>query len=133
MLLLGILKFLLAYDDETIGVDFRLIEPAAFYHTLQHLRGSKDHNIRIRQLAKARDEKVSEYGIEQQDGKLLQLQSEEAIYHHFGVDWIAPAMREDGSEFDKDLSQIIQLDDINGDLHMHTTYSDGAFSIKRND
>ena len=39
-------------------------------------------------------------------------------------------MREDGSEFDKDLSQIIQLDDINGDLHMHTTYSDGAFSIK---
>ncbi|WP_218086444.1 DNA polymerase/3'-5' exonuclease PolX, partial [Staphylococcus epidermidis] len=120
----------LAYDDETIGVDFRLIEPAAFYHTLQHFTGSKDHNIRIRQLAKARDEKVSEYGIEQQDGKLLQLQSEEAIYHHFGVDWIAPAMREDGSEFDKDLSQIIQLDDINGDLHMHTTYSDGAFSIK---
>lgn len=98
----------LAYDDETIGVDFRLIEPAAFYHTLQHFTGSKDHNIRIRQLAKARDEKVSEYGIEQQDGKLLQLQSEEAIYHHFGVDWIAPAMREDGSEFDKDLSQIIQ-------------------------
>ena len=40
-------------------------------------------------------------------------------------------MREDGSEFDKDLSQIIQLDDINGDLHMHTTYSDGAFSIKK--
>ncbi len=39
-------------------------------------------------------------------------------------------MREDGSEFDKDLSQIIQLGDINGDLHMHTTYSDGAFSIK---
>ena len=39
-------------------------------------------------------------------------------------------MREDGSEFDKDLSQIIQLGDINGDLHMHTTYSDGTFSIK---
>jgi hypothetical protein len=39
-------------------------------------------------------------------------------------------MREDGSEFDKDLSQIIQLDDIKGDLHMHTTYSDGAFSIR---
>ncbi|MDU1613386.1 MAG: DNA polymerase/3'-5' exonuclease PolX [Staphylococcus epidermidis] len=113
----------LAYDDETIGVDFRLIEPAAFYHTLQHFTGSKDHNIRIRQLAKARDEKVSEYGIEQQDGKLLQLQSEEAIYHHFGVDWIAPAMREDGSEFDKDLSQIIQLDDINGDLQVITDHS----------
>ena len=82
----GDTKISLELADETIGVDFRLIEPAAFYHTLQHFTGSKDHNIRIRQLAKARDEKVSEYGIEQQDGKLLQLQSEEAIYHHFGVD-----------------------------------------------
>lgn len=120
----------LSYDDETIGVDFRLIEPAAFYHTLQHFTGSKEHNIRIRQLAKERNEKVSEYGIEQSDGNLLQLQSEAAIYEHFGVNWIAPAMREDGSEFDKDLSHIVKLDDINGDIHMHTTYSDGAFSIR---
>ena len=120
----------LSYDDETIGVDFRLIEPEAFYHTLQHFTGSKDHNIRIRQLAKERNEKVSEYGIEQADGNLLQYQSEEEIYQHFNVNWIAPAMREDGSEFDKDLSDIIQLNDINGDIHMHTTYSDGAFSIR---
>ena len=47
----------LTYDDETIGVDFRLIEPVAFYHTLQHFTGSKEHNIRIRQMAKARNEK----------------------------------------------------------------------------
>ncbi|NMK82836.1 DNA polymerase/3'-5' exonuclease PolX [Staphylococcus capitis] len=120
----------LSYDDETIGVDFRLIEPKAFYHTLQHFTGSKDHNIRIRQLAKERNEKVSEYGIEQADGTLLQFQSEEEIYNHFDVNWIAPAMREDGSEFDKDLSDIISLEDINGDIHMHTTYSDGAFSIR---
>lgn len=118
------------YDDETIGVDFRLIEPSAFYHTLQHFTGSKDHNIRIRQLAKEKDEKVSEYGIEQANGELLQYQSEKEIYDHFGVKWIDPAMREDGSEFDKDLSEIIKLDDINGDIHMHTTYSDGAFSIE---
>lgn len=120
----------LTYDDETIGVDFRLIEPAAFYHTLQHFTGSKDHNIRIRQLAKAQNEKVSEYGIEQQDGTLLQFQSEAEIYQHFGSEWIAPAMREDGSEFDKNLNNIITLDDMNGDIHMHTTYSDGAFSIR---
>lgn len=120
----------LTYDDETVGVDFRLIEPAAYYHTLQHFTGSKDHNIRIRQLAKAKKEKVSEYGIEQQDGTLLQFQSEAEIYQHFGSEWIDPAMREDGSEFDKDLSNIITLDDINGDIHMHTTYSDGAFSIR---
>lgn len=118
----------LEYDDETIGVDFRLVEPEAFYHTLQHFTGSKDHNIRIRQLAKAQNEKVSEYGIEQQDGTLLQFQSEAEIYQHFGRHWIAPAIREDGSEFDRDLNSIITLDDIKGDLHMHTTYSDGAFS-----
>ncbi|MEJ7471914.1 DNA polymerase/3'-5' exonuclease PolX, partial [Staphylococcus epidermidis] len=87
-------------------------------------------NIRIRQLAKAQDEKVSEYGIEKANGELLQFNSEAEIYEHFGVSWIEPSMREDGSEFDKDLSQIIQLDDIKGDLHMHTTYSDGAFSIR---
>lgn len=120
----------LEYDDETIGVDFRLVEPEAFYHTLQHFTGSKDHNIRIRQLAKAQNEKVSEYGIEQQDGTLLQFQSEAEIYQHFSRHWIAPAMREDGSEFDRDLNSIITLDDIKGDLHMHTTYSDGAFSIR---
>ncbi|MGX0551029.1 DNA polymerase (family X) [Staphylococcus hominis] len=120
----------LEYDDETIGVDFRLVEPEAFYHTLQHFTGSKNHNIRIRQLAKAQNEKVSEYGIEHQDGTLLQFQSEAEIYQHFGRHWIAPAMREDGSEFDRDLNSIITLDDIKGDLHMHTTYSDGAFSIR---
>ncbi|PTK38476.1 DNA polymerase/3'-5' exonuclease PolX [Staphylococcus hominis] len=120
----------LEYDDETIGVDFRLVEPKAFYHTLQHFTGSKDHNIRIRQLAKAQNEKVSEYGIEQQDGTLLQFQSEAEIYQYFGRHWIAPAIREDGSEFDRDLNSIITLDDIKGDLHMHTTYSDGAFSIR---
>lgn len=120
----------LEYDDETIGVDFRLIEPAAFYHTLQHFTGSKDHNIRIRQLAKYKGEKISEYGIEQPDGELLQYQSEAEIYQHYGYDWIAPAMREDGSEFDKDLSDIIRLEDINGDIHMHTTASDGAFSLE---
>lgn len=118
------------YDDETIGVDFRLIEPEAFYHTLQHFTGSKEHNIRIRQLAKARQEKVSEYGIEQADGKLLQFDSEAEIYHHFNVEWIAPSMREDGSEFDKNLSDIITLEDIRGDIHMHTTASDGAMTLQ---
>ncbi|MDW3851605.1 MULTISPECIES: DNA polymerase/3'-5' exonuclease PolX [Staphylococcus] len=120
----------LAYDDETIGVDFRLIEPAAFYHTLQHFTGSKDHNIRIRQLAKEQDEKVSEYGIEQNNGEIIQYQSEKEIYEHFGVNWVEPALREDGSEFDKNLDNIIKLTDIHGDIHMHTTYSDGAFSIE---
>lgn len=118
------------FEDETIEIDFRIVEPNAYYHTLQHFTGSKDHNIRIRQLAKARGEKVSEYGIEQPDGSLLQLDSEAAIYEHFGHEWIAPPMRVDGSEFDRDLSNIVTLDDIKGDVHMHTTMSDGAFSLR---
>ena len=88
----------LTYDDETIGVDFRLIEPVAFYHTLQHFTGSKDHNIRIRQMAKAQNEKISEYGIEQQDGSLLQLQSEEEIYQHFGKEWICLLYTSDAAD-----------------------------------
>lgn len=118
------------FEDEIIEIDFRIVEPSAYYHTLQHFTGSKDHNIRIRQLAKARGEKVSEYGIEQPDGSLLQLESEAAIYEHFSHDWIAPSMRVDGSEFDRDLSNIVTLDDIKGDVHMHTTMSDGAFSLR---
>lgn len=118
------------FEDETIEIDFRIVEPSAYYHTLQHFTGSKDHNIRIRQLAKARGEKVSEYGIEQPDGSLLQLDSEAAIYEHFVHEWIAPPMRVDGSEFDRDLSNIVTLDDIKGDVHMHTTMSDGAFSLR---
>ncbi|REI12528.1 DNA polymerase/3'-5' exonuclease PolX [Staphylococcus felis] len=120
----------LEYDDEVIGVDFRMIEPASFYHTLQHFTGSKAHNVRIRQIAKKSGEKVSEYGIEQPDGSLLQLKSEKEIYQHFNVNWIEPSMREDGSEFDKDLSEIVTLDDIQGDIHMHTTASDGALSLR---
>ncbi|WP_349421192.1 DNA polymerase/3'-5' exonuclease PolX [Staphylococcus felis] len=120
----------LEYDDEVIGVDFRMIEPASFYHTLQHFTGSKAHNVRIRQIAKTSGEKVSEYGIEQPDGSLLQLKSEKEIYQHFNVNWIEPSMREDGSEFDKDLSEIVTLDDIQGDIHMHTTASDGALSLR---
>lgn len=120
----------LEYDDEVIGVDFRMIEPASFYHTLQHFTGSKAHNVRIRQIAKKSGEKVSEYGIEQPDGSFLQLKSEKEIYQHFNVNWIEPSMREDGSEFDKDLSEIVTLDDIQGDIHMHTTASDGALSLR---
>jgi len=120
----------LQIEDDVIGVDFRLIQPEAFYHTLQHFTGSKDHNIKIRQLAKQKNEKVSEYGIEEANGNIITYQSEKEIYDHFNVSYIPPTMREDGTEFDKDIQDIIQLEDINGDIHMHTTYSDGAFKLE---
>lgn len=120
----------LQIEDDVIGVDFRLIQPEAFYHTLQHFTGSKDHNIKIRQLAKQKNEKVSEYGIEEANGNIITYQSEKEIYDHFNVSYIPPTMREDGTEFDKNIQDIIHLEDINGDIHMHTTYSDGAFKLE---
>ncbi|MDN5709549.1 MAG: DNA polymerase/3'-5' exonuclease PolX [Planococcus sp. (in: firmicutes)] len=116
---------------EPIDVDFRLVAPKEFATALHHFTGSKDHNVRMRQLAKAKKEKISEYGVEQEDGSVLTFESEEAFFAHFDLPFIPPTVREDGREIDRidELPSIVSLDDIRGDLHMHTTWSDGAHSI----
>lgn len=119
-------------EDLITTVDFRFTDSAGYAHMLQHFTGSKEHNIRIRQLAKERNEKISEYGITTDGGKLIQMQSEAEIYQHFNQSFIPPEMRQDGSEFEyKAFSEIIQLADIRGDIHMHTTYSDGAHTLEQ--
>lgn len=118
-------------EDLITTVDFRFTDSAGYAHMLQHFTGSKEHNIRIRQLAKERNEKISEYGITTDDGKLIQMQSETEIYQHFNQSFIPPEMRQDGSEFEyKAFGEIIQLADIRGDIHLHTTYSDGAHTLE---
>ncbi|RAZ68621.1 DNA polymerase/3'-5' exonuclease PolX [Planococcus maitriensis] len=116
---------------EPIDVDFRLVAPEEFATALHHFTGSKDHNVRMRQLAKAKKEKISEYGVEQEDGSVLAFDSEEAFFAHFDLPFIPPTVREDGREIDRidELPSLVSLDDIRGDLHMHTTWSDGAHSI----
>lgn len=116
---------------EPIDVDFRLVAPEEFATALHHFTGSKDHNVRMRQLAKAKKEKISEYGVEQEDGSVLTFESEEAFFAHFDLPFIPPTVREDGREIDRidELPSLVSLDDIRGDLHMHTTWSDGAHSI----
>lgn len=119
-------------DDIVTTADFRFTDTLGYAHMLQHFTGSKDHNIRIRQLAKAKNEKINEYGITKEDGSLIQYATEKEIYRHFNVNYIPPEMRTDGSEFDiQNLDEIITLNDIKGDIHMHTTYSDGAHSIEQ--
>jgi DNA polymerase (family X) len=116
-----------------VSIDFRIVKPEEFATTLHHFTGSKDHNVRMRQLAKERGEKISEYGVENSEtGVVKTFHSEEEFYHHFGLPLIPPELREDGrevEEFSKDYS-LLSLKDIRGDLHMHSTWSDGAYSIE---
>ncbi|MFP7482697.1 DNA polymerase/3'-5' exonuclease PolX [Priestia filamentosa] len=120
-------------DVYDISVDFRLVEDKAFPTTLHHFTGSKDHNVRMRQLAKERGEKISEYGVENiETGEVHTFSSEEEFYNYFNLPFILPEMREDGTEVDKLTKEdrFISLQDIKGDVHMHSTWSDGAYSIE---
>ncbi|MBC1920953.1 DNA polymerase/3'-5' exonuclease PolX [Listeria grayi] len=118
-------------DEIEIAVDFRLVSPEDFPTTLHHFTGSKDHNIKMRQLAKEQDEKISEYGVENKAGENLHFKNESAFYDHFGLPYLPPEVRKDGQEIEriKRQSTFIEEKDIRGDLHMHTTWSDGAYSL----
>ena len=115
-----------------VSVDFRLVKPVEFATTLHHFTGSKDHNIRMRQLAKERGEKISEYGVENiETGAITTFESEEQFFQHFGLPFIPPECREDGKEVDNfQPEELLSHLDIKGDMHMHTTWSDGAYSIE---
>ncbi|EEM03787.1 DNA polymerase/3'-5' exonuclease PolX [Bacillus pseudomycoides] len=116
-----------------ISIDFRLVKPEEFITTLHHFTGSKDHNVRMRQIAKDKGEKISEYGVENlETGEVKMFETEEVFFAHFGLPFIPPEVREDGKEVEliKEYPNLIQFSDIQGDLHMHTTWSDGAFSIE---
>ncbi|RCW66351.1 DNA polymerase/3'-5' exonuclease PolX [Saliterribacillus persicus] len=116
-----------------LGVDFRLVKVDEFYTTLHHFTGSKDHNVRLRQLAKEQEKKISEYGVEDLNtGKVETFTSEQAFFESFGLNYIPPEIREDDSEIEKAKDEISLIDRsmIRGDLHMHSTWSDGAESIE---
>lgn len=118
--------------EELIDVDFRLVEPAAYITALHHFTGSKDHNVKLRQLAKSQGKKISEYGVEQEDGSNQTFESEQDFFAHFGLPYFPPAVREDSKEFDRqnDLKELIHVESIISDLHMHTTQSDGAHTLR---
>ena len=117
--------------EEPVSVDFRLVKQHEFATALHHFTGSKDHNIRMRQLAKSQGKKISEYGVEQPDGTIATFDTEEAFFAHFDLPFIPPTVRESGKELDRldELAGLVQLEHIMSDLHMHTTWSDGAHSV----
>lgn len=117
---------------ERVDIDFRFVTAQEFASTLHHFTGSKDHNIRMRQLAKERNWKISEYGVEKENGEVTTYDSEKDFYADFDLPFIPPAVRETGQELDRldELSDLVQIEDIVSDLHMHTTWSDGAHSLE---
>ncbi|WP_274310514.1 DNA polymerase/3'-5' exonuclease PolX [Solibacillus daqui] len=117
--------------DEPVSVDFRLVMSEEFATALHHFTGSKDHNVRMRQLAKSMGKKISEYGVEQEDGSIVTFETEEQFFAHFDLPFIPPTVRESGKELDRldELDHLVNLADIISDLHMHTTWSDGAHSV----
>lgn len=120
--------------DKGVQTDFRLVSREEFPSALHYFTGSKAHNVRMRQLAKDNNLKLSEYGLFKKDGSKVKIESEADIFKTLALDYIIPELREDQGEIEAaqkgELPKSIQLTDIKGDLHLHSRYSDGAFTIK---
>jgi DNA polymerase (family X) len=117
-------------------VDLRVVAPDQFGNVLQHFTGAKAHNVQLREAAVRRGLHVSEYGIlDDETGETLRCPSEEAVYERLGLAWIPPELREGRGELEAAangaLPQLVTLEDLRGDLHCHTTLSDGRQPLEQ--
>jgi DNA polymerase (family X) len=124
-----------AQTHNGISVDLRIVPPAAFGNLLQHFTGSQAHNVQLREEAVGRGLSVSEHGItEASSGEVELCESEEAVYNRLGYAYIEPELRENRGELkaarEGKLPEPIELGDIRGDLHSHTTLSDGRNTLE---
>lgn len=115
-----------------IELDLRVVPEDSYGAALVYFTGSKAHNIELRRRAQDRGLKVNEYGVYRGDDQIAG-RSEEDVYAAIDLPWIPPELRENRSEFENaeagTLPNLVTLDDIRGDLHMHTTATDGTASI----
>ncbi len=121
--------------QETIQVDLRIVEHRSYGTVLQYFTGSKDHNVRMRQLALGRGYSLSEYSLTRlADSQDLFYETEEEVYGALGLQYIPPEMREDNGEIEAALHGrlpgIVELKDLRGDLHVHSSWSDGRASVQ---
>jgi DNA polymerase (family 10) len=116
-----------------LEMDLRVVPAASYGAALQYFTGSKDHNIVVRQRAIERGLKLNEYGVFRGE-TLVGGATEEEVYRAVDLPWIPPELRESRREFDwaiaGTLPTLIKPADLRGDLHMHTTATDGAASIR---
>jgi DNA polymerase (family 10) len=118
-----------------IQVDLRVVEPECFGAALLYFTGSKQHNIRIREMAVRKGLKLSEYGLfREASGRRVTGASEEEVYAAIGLPWIPPELREDAGEVEAAVAHrlpaLVTLEDIRGDLHCHTKATDGHATIE---
>jgi DNA polymerase (family 10) len=116
-------------------VDLRVVPLQAWGAALQYFTGSKEHNVRIREIAVRKGLKLSEYGLFRvDDGSLIVSETEEEVYERLGLPWIPPTLREDRGEVDAalagELPALVEIGDIRGDLHTHTDLTDGVSTLE---
>jgi len=114
-------------------LDLRVIEKESFGAAWQYFTGSKEHNVTLRRMAQQAGLKINEYGVYRGD-KLVAGKSEEDVYKTLGLPWIPPELRENRREFEwaaaESLPKLLEFKEIRGDLHMHTTDTDGKNSLR---
>ena len=122
--------------NDGLRFDLRVVPPESYGNLLQHFTGSKQHNVALREEAVRRKLSVSEYGIQDTETReVFTDKSEEAMYKRLGYPWIPPELRENMGELqaarDGRLPQLVELGDMRGDLHSHSTWSsDGKNTIE---
>jgi DNA polymerase (family X) len=118
-----------------VAVDLRIVAPAAYGNLLQHFTGSAEHNIELRERAVAMELSVSEHGItDTGTGEVSRYETEAGVYERLGLAYIEPELREANGEIAAaaagTLPELVAMEDIRGDLHCHTTISDGHNSLE---
>ncbi len=120
--------------QDDLQIDLRVIEPKSWGAAMHYFTGSKAHNIRMRERAIKMGLKLNEYGLFDADDKSVAGVREEEIFEKLGLPFIPPVLREDQGEIEAAaegmLPNLVELQDICGDLHMHTSWSDGSYSTE---
>jgi DNA polymerase (family 10) len=122
--------------QDGLAIDLRVVAPEAFGAALQYFTGSKEHNVRTREIASRMGLKISEYGVfDEATGNRVAGETEEDVYAAIGLPWIPPELRESGGEIDAAregrLPVLVTAADIRGDLHAHTEWSDGHHPLEK--
>lgn len=122
-------------------VDLRIVKPEQFAAALMYFTGSKEHNVALRQRARERGMALNEYGLfklndagETDFSQPVSYTTESDIYRQLGMSWVPPELREDRGEVEwfaeNEKADLVELSDIRGVLHAHSTWSDGKYSIE---